>query len=80
MEPTKGESIDAYSRGGWSRSSEEVAVMAMERRGEVNPQRGDVNWHIARRNVSFLCRSGAERPRKDGWQEPDESRGSRPVL
>jgi len=31
--PMKGESIDAYSRGGSSCSSEEVLVMRMERRG-----------------------------------------------
>jgi hypothetical protein len=27
-----------------------------------------------------LRRLGAVKPREDGWQEPDESRGSRPVL
>jgi len=38
--PTKGESIDAYSRGGPSRSSDEVLVMSMERRGWASSQRG----------------------------------------
>ena len=36
--PTKGESIDAYSRGGPSRSSDEVLVMRMERRGWASSQ------------------------------------------
>jgi hypothetical protein len=31
--PTKGESIDAHEGGGSSRSSDEVLVMRMERRG-----------------------------------------------
>jgi hypothetical protein len=31
--------------------------------------------------VSFsLCRLEVVRPQEYGWQEPDESRGSRPVL
>jgi hypothetical protein len=37
--PTKGESIDAYSRGGLSRSSDEVLVMRMERRGWASSRR-----------------------------------------
>ena len=37
--PTKGESIDAYSRGGPSRSSDEILVMSMERRGWASSQR-----------------------------------------
>jgi hypothetical protein len=37
--PTKGESIDAYSRGGPSRSSDEVLVMRMERRGWASLRR-----------------------------------------
>ena len=28
----------------------------------------------------FLCLLGVVRHREDGWQEPDESRGSHPVL
>jgi len=38
--PTKGESIDAYSRGGPSRTSGEVHVMRMERRGWASLPRG----------------------------------------
>jgi hypothetical protein len=38
--PTKGESIDAYSRGGPSRSSDEVLVIGMERREWASSQGG----------------------------------------
>jgi hypothetical protein len=37
--PTKGESIDAHSRDGPSRSSDEVPVMGPERRGRVSSLR-----------------------------------------
>ena len=36
MRPTKGESIDAHEGGGATRSSDEVSVMEMERRGCVD--------------------------------------------
>ena len=35
MKPTKGESIDAHEGGGATRSSDEVSVMEMERRGWI---------------------------------------------
>ena len=40
---TKGESIDACTRGGSSRSSDEILVMRMEQRGCVNPKKFKVN-------------------------------------
>lgn len=46
----KAESSDALSRGGAVRSSDEVAVMAMERRGRVIQVDQHVNWET-RRNV-----------------------------
>jgi hypothetical protein len=39
----EGENIDACMRGGSSRSSDEVLVMRMERRGCVNPKRNVSN-------------------------------------
>jgi len=41
--PHEGQSTDARHRGGWARSSAEVPVMGMERRGPITPSRRRVN-------------------------------------
>ena len=68
------ESTDAPERGGLPRSSDEAAVMAVERRG----------WVIA---VDLGQRVRPEEPSRQRkaaafvrWHEPDESRGSSPDL
>jgi len=68
------ESIDASIRVGLPHSSDEAAVMAVERRG----------WVIAvdlgqpgNREEPFVQRKAAAFAR---WHEPDESRGSSPDL
>ena len=69
------ESTDAPERGGLPRSSDEAAVMAVERRRR---------WVIAvdlgqlvRREEPFVQRKAAAFVR---WHEPDKSRGLSPVL
>jgi len=69
----KAESTDAPERGGLLRSSEEAAVMVVERRGRViDDERA--NWQ---REEPEAQRKAAAFNR---WHEPDESRGSSPDL
>jgi hypothetical protein len=70
----KAESTDAPERDGLPRSSAEVAVMAMERRGQVIAV--DLG-QLVRREEPFVQRKAAAFAR---WHEPDESRGSSPDL
>jgi hypothetical protein len=46
--PHEGQSTDARHRGGWARSSVEVPVMGMERRGPITQSRRGVNQAIGR--------------------------------
>src|SRR5512135_627071 len=46
--PHEGQSTDARHRGGWARSSEEVPVMGMERRGPITQLRRRVNPAMGR--------------------------------
>ena len=46
--PHEGQSTDAGHRGGWARSSVEVPVMGMERRGPITQFRRGVNQAIGR--------------------------------
>ena len=46
--PHEGQSTDAGHRGGWARSSEEVPVMGMERRGPITQFRRRVNPAMGR--------------------------------
>ena len=46
--PHEGQSTDAGHRGGWARSSDEVPVMGMERRGPITQLRRGVNRAIGR--------------------------------
>ena len=62
--PHEGQSTDAGHRGGWARSSEEVPVMGMERRGPITQFRRRVNpamgrYLAGRRSpwLSFVVRS-----------------------
>ena len=49
--PHEGQSTDARHRDGWARSSVEVPVMGMERRGPITPFRRRVN-PVMGRNLS----------------------------
>jgi hypothetical protein len=69
----KADSTDAPERGGLLRSSEEAAVMAVERRGRViDDESGQ------------LATGGAKLQRKaaafNRWHEPDDARVSSPDL
>ena len=62
--PHEGQSTDAGHRGGWARSSEEVPVMGMERRGPITQFRRRVNPAMGRNLagrrspwLSFVVRS-----------------------
>ena len=68
------ESTDAPERGGLPRSSDEAAVMAVERRGWVIAV--DLGQPV-RREEPFVQRKAAAFMR---WHEPDESRVSSPDL
>src|SRR3954470_9745648 len=46
--PHEGQSTDAGHRGGWARSSVEVPVMGMERRGPITQSRRRVNQAMGR--------------------------------
>src|SRR5215468_10459747 len=69
----KAESTDAPERGGLLRSSEEAAVMVVERRGRSSTM-NRANWQ---REEPEAQRKAAAFNR---WHEPDESRGSSPDL
>jgi hypothetical protein len=58
--PTKGESIDAYSRGGPSHSSDEVLVMRMERRGWASSWREQANQSSGRSEFLSVSARGRE--------------------
>src|SRR5512144_1149058 len=62
----KGQSTDAGHRGGWARSSVEVPVMGMERRGPITQLRRRVNQAIGRNPTG----------KRDRWSG-DKSRMSR---
>ena len=69
------ESTDAPERGGLPRSSDEGSVMGLERRGQViaielGPTGSAGRSPLVRWKAAAFVR----------WQEPDELRGSRPVL
>ena len=68
------ESTDASERGGLPRSSEEAAVMAVERSGWVIAV--DLG-QLVRREEPFVQRKAAVFVR---WHEPDDARVSRPDL
>ena len=72
--PHKDESTDAEHRGGLPRSSDEASVMAVERRGKHVQSYKLVNqkWEEPASNAKPALVGGHE--------EPDELRGSRPVL
>jgi hypothetical protein len=62
--PHESQSTDARHRGGWARSSVEVPVMGMERRGPITPSRRRVNPVMGRNSAgrrsqgpSFALRS-----------------------
>jgi hypothetical protein len=62
--PHEGQSTDAGHRGGWARSSVEVPVMGMERRGPITPSGRRVNPAMGRNpagrrspRLSFAMRS-----------------------
>ena len=68
------ESTDAPARGGLLRSSKEAGVMPVERRGQVtdvgSEPTGNRRSSNSRRKAAAFAR----------WHEPDELRGSSPVL
>ena len=68
------ESTDAPARDGLPRSSDEAAVMAVERRGWVIAV--DLG-QLVRREEPFVQRKAAVFVR---WHEPDDARVSRPDL
>ena len=68
------ESTDAPERGGLPRSSEEGAVMGLERRGRVIAV--DLGQPV-RREEPFVQRKAAAFAR---WHEPDDARVSSPDL
>ena len=68
------ESTDAPERGGLPRSSAEVAVMAMERRGQVIA--ADLG-QLVRREEPFVQWKAVAFAR---WHEPDDARVSSPDL
>ena len=68
------ESTDAPERDGLPRSSDEAAVMAVERRGWVIAV--DLG-QLVRREEPFVQREAAAFVR---WHEPDDTRVSRPDL
>jgi hypothetical protein len=70
----KAGSTDAPERGGLPRSSDEAAVMAVERRGQVIAV--DLG-QPARREEPFVQRKAAAFAR---WHEPDDARVSSPDL
>src|SRR5713226_8370260 len=70
----KAESTDAPERGGLPRSSAEVAVMAVERRGQVIAVH---SGQPVRREEPFVQRKAAAFVR---WHEPDDARVSCPDL
>jgi hypothetical protein len=69
------ESSDALERGALTRSSDEVAVMVMERRGGASKVKTAVNWET-RKN----CRSHAGLASPISMHEPYDLRESRTVL
>ena len=68
------ESTDASERGGLPRSSDEAAVMAVERRGQVIA--ADLG-QLVRREEPFVQWKAAAFAR---WHEPDDARVSCPDL
>src|SRR5450432_2616967 len=69
----KADSTDAPERGGLLRSSEEAAVMVVERRGRViDAESGQL--------ATGGARSSTEGGSFYRWHEPDESRDSSPDL
>ena len=68
----KTESTDAPERGGLLRSSEEAAVMVVERRGWVID---DETGQLATGGARSSTEGGSNR-----WHEPEDSRGSSPDL
>jgi hypothetical protein len=67
------ESTDAPERVGLPRSSDEAAVMVVERRGRSSP----LGWVNRQREEPDIQRKAAAFVR---WHEPDKSRGLRPDL
>ncbi|PSR20285.1 MAG: hypothetical protein C7B45_15565 [Sulfobacillus acidophilus] len=75
MVTTKGESSDAPERDGPSRSSQEAAVMAVERRGWANSASSEANL---RGGASLAWRRpAAVTPPRKGLHEPYKPRGLR---
>jgi hypothetical protein len=79
VEPTKGESIDVHEWGGSSRSSVEVPVMGIERRGCLGSEEVIANRE-AGMSIDLPRRLAIVRWQEDGWDEPCKSRGLRTVL
>ncbi len=69
------ESTDAPERGGLPRSSDEGAVMVLERRGQVIAVEYGPTGYAGRSPI--VQRKAAAFAR---WHEPDDARVSRPVL
>ena len=69
------ESTDAPERGGLPRSSDEGPVMGLERRGRVIAAGFGPTGYAGRSPIVQWKAAAFGR-----WQEPDESRGSRPDL
>ena len=73
---TRGRNINAYRRGGSSRSSDEGFVMELEQRGCADSRRNSSRWK--HRGTPFLCVARKPRGgRSRCWQEPYEARVSR---
>ena len=69
------ESSDVLERGGLTRGSDEVAVMAVERRGGVTEAGTLVKWETTRSQWKCEHPAGCSR-----WHEPYDGRLSRTVL
>jgi hypothetical protein len=61
--PHEGQSTDAGHRGGWARSSEEVPVMGMERRGPITQFRRGVNPAMGRNLAGRRGRRSGDKSR-----------------
>ena len=79
MGTTKGESTDAHEGGGSSRSSDEVFVMKMERRGWLSSKKVIANRETGM-SIYLPRRFVIARWQENDWDEPCKSRGLRTVL
>ena len=77
--PHKNESTDAGHGGGPTRSSVEVPVMGIERRGCLSSEKVIANRETGM-SIDLARRLAIVRWQEDGWDEPCKSRGLRTVL